>query len=95
MTKQWLVVLLVGAATVMIKSAGLLGGRSPRLVAFLPPALFGALIATQAFTRDERLTVDARAAGFLAAIVALIFHARPVVVLFAACCVTAIARCAF
>jgi branched chain amino acid efflux pump len=96
MTKQWMVVLLVGMVTMIIKSAGsLFSGRSPRWIAFLPSALFAALIATQVFTRDQELTVDARAAGLFAAIIALLLRARPIVVLVAACAVTAMARCAF
>jgi branched-subunit amino acid transport protein len=99
MTRAWLVVLLVGAVTVAIKSAGPLffGGRQmpPALVPvlrLLPPALFAALIATQVFATGHALTIDARLAGLLAAVLATVFHVRPGLILLAACVATAAAR---
>ena len=58
MTAGWLVVILVGASSIAIKGAGplLMGGRAvpPGIVPvfkLLAPALFGALVVTQAFAR--------------------------------------------
>src|SRR5207249_4743784 len=68
MTRPWLVVVLVGAATMAIKAAGpvLLGGREPParllpVLRLLAPALFAALVVSQAFAGGRTLTLDARA----------------------------------
>ena len=96
MTVPWLVVLFVGLATIAIKGTGplLLGGRElPRGLApvlrLLAPTLFAALIATQVFSRGHALAIDARLAGLLAAIAAVLLHVRPSLVLLIACVATA------
>ena len=68
MTTGWLVVLLVGAATIAIKATGplLLGGRElpERLlgvVSLLAPALLAALVATLTLESGKALVIDARA----------------------------------
>jgi branched-subunit amino acid transport protein len=78
----WLCVLVVGVATVAIKASGpvLAAGRelprgTARVVDLLAPALLAALVATQAFASDEELVLDERAAGLLAAGVAIVMRA--------------------
>jgi hypothetical protein len=76
----WAVIALLAVGTFAIKAAGpaLLGGRPlpERLngvIALLAPALLAGLVITESFTgaRPEQLVIDARAAGLLAAAVAL------------------------
>jgi hypothetical protein len=55
----------------------------------LPVALLAALVAIQTFTNGQRLTVDARAAGLAAAVVALALRAPFLVVVITAAAVTA------
>ena len=76
MSDVWLVVIVVGVATLAIKTlpAVLLGGRAvPGWVTgvfeALAPALLAALVVTQTFSSDEELVLDARAAGLGAAAV--------------------------
>ncbi|MFL5604491.1 MAG: AzlD domain-containing protein [Gemmatimonadaceae bacterium] len=99
MTRVWLVVLLVGLATILIKSGGVLlagkrsislGGRAA--LARLAPALFGALLATQTFARDGALTLDARAGGLAAAALGAYLRLPPLLVLGVAVVVTAALR---
>jgi branched-subunit amino acid transport protein len=98
-TAAWLVVALVGAATVAIKAIGpvLLGGRPlpPRIqgvVALLAPALLAALVVTQVFAEGTRLVVDARVVGIGIAAVALAFRAPILVVVVGAAVATAVMR---
>ena len=58
----------------------------------LPVALLTALIATQTFTSGHRLQLDARAAGLVAAAIAVRFKAPFLVVVTVACLVTALVR---
>jgi hypothetical protein len=74
----WVVVLAVGAATIVCKSAGpvLLGGRQLRgrvadVVDLLAPVLLVALVVTQAVGGDRELIFDERLAGVGAAGIAL------------------------
>jgi branched-subunit amino acid transport protein len=60
----------------------------------LPVALLTALIATQTFTSGHRLQLDARAAGLVAAAIAVRFKAPFLVVVALACVVTALVRLA-
>jgi branched-subunit amino acid transport protein len=87
----WLCVLVVGVATIAIKASGplLAGGRelsqpTARVVDLLAPAVLAALVATQAFARDEELVLDERAAGLLAAGVAILLRAPLLVVVLVA-----------
>jgi len=66
--------------------------RLARIADLLPVALLTALVATQTFTSGPHLVIDARAAGLLAAIVALRFKAPFLVVVGVACLVAALAR---
>lgn len=99
MMRGWLVVILLGVATVVIKAAGplLLGGRRmpSRVLAvlkLLAPALFAGLVVTQVFADGRELTLDARAGGLVAAVAGACLRARPVVVLVTAAAVTAALR---
>jgi branched-subunit amino acid transport protein len=87
----WLCVLVVGVATVALKASGpvLAAGRelpagAARVVDLLAPALLAALVATQAFATDEELVIDERAAGLLAAGVAILLRAPLLVVVLVA-----------
>jgi branched-subunit amino acid transport protein len=99
MSEMWTVVLVVGAATMVLKSAGpvLLGGREipTRLlgvVELLAPALLAALVAVQIVGGDRELLLDARVVGLAAAVIALVARAPIVVVVLAAAVATALAR---
>lgn len=66
----WIVVAIVGVATIAFKPAGpvLIGRRTlpPRvrsLVELLAPVMLVALVVTQTFGGDEEITVDARVVG--------------------------------
>jgi branched-subunit amino acid transport protein len=87
----WIVVLGAGAGTVLIKglAPAALGGRAlPRrltgVMALLGPALLAALIVTNTFASGRDLTVDPRAAGLAAALVAVALRAPVLVVILAA-----------
>lgn len=91
MSAIWTVVLVVGLSTIALKAAGpvLAGGRelppgSARVVNLLAPALLAALVATQAFSTDEALVIDERAAGLAVAGVAILLRAPLLVVVLAA-----------
>lgn len=99
MNEVWLVVLVVGVATVSIKALGpvALGGRAlpPRLagvVEMLAPAVLAALVVTQTLGGDEEVVVDARAAGVAAAAAAVALRAPILVVIAVAAVVTALVR---
>jgi branched-subunit amino acid transport protein len=99
MTAAWLVVLVVGLATMAIKAAGpvLLGGRElpPRALAvvrLLAPALLAALVVTQTVAADEALVLDARLVGVGVALVALLLRAPLLLVVILAAVATALFR---
>jgi branched-subunit amino acid transport protein len=99
MSADWTLVLLVGVFTIAFKAAGpvLLGGRTlpSRIVdAFelLAPALFAALIVTQAVGGDEEVVLDARLVGVGAGLVAILRRAPLIVVIVVAAAATALAR---
>ena len=76
MSDAWIVVLVVGAATIASKAAGpvLVGRRQlpPRLqscIDLLAPVMLIALVVTQTFGGDEEIEVDARVVGVGAALV--------------------------
>lgn len=83
MSTAWIVVLAVGAATVVLKAVGpvLVGGRNlPRpltgAVGLLAPALLAALVVTQAAGGGDReLVADERLLGLAAGAVALLLRA--------------------
>lgn len=99
MTTVWVVVLVVGAATMALKAAGpvVLGGRSlpPRLtgvVEMLAPALFAALIVTQAVGGDREIVLDERLVGVGAGAAAILARAPLLVVILVAAAATAATR---
>jgi branched-subunit amino acid transport protein len=99
MTTTWLVVLLVGVATIAIKAIGpvLLGGRTlpPRissLIGLLAPALLAALVAINTFGVGRSLVIDARVLGVGAAAIAIWRKAPLLLVVILATVTTALAR---
>ena len=99
MSTVWLVVLVVGAATVAFKATGpaLLGGRTlppaiAEVVALLAPVLLAALVVTQAVGGDGELVFDARLAGVAAGAVAIAARAPLPAVVVVAATATALAR---
>jgi branched-subunit amino acid transport protein len=95
----WTVVLLTGAATIVLKGAGPVvhGGRPlPRRLlgplSLLAPALLAALVATQVVGGDRRLVVDARAVGLAVAAVAIWRRAPLLLVVVLAAAATALTR---
>jgi len=99
MSDAWIVVVLVGAATIIIKAIGpvLLGGRElpPRvasLIALLAPALLAALVAIDTFGSGQSLVVDERLLGVAAAGVAIWRKAPVLLVVVIAAVVTGLAR---
>lgn len=99
MTTVWLVVAIVGAATIAIKAIGpiLLGGRSlpPRiasLITLLAPALLAALVAINTVGSGRSLVLDERLLGVAAAGIAVWRKAPVLVVVVIAAGVTAVTR---
>ena len=99
MSSVWLVVLVVGAATVAFKATGplLLGGRAlpepvAGAVALLAPVLLAALVVTQTVGGENQLVLDARLAGVAAGAVAIVARAPLPVVVVVAAAATALVR---
>ena len=99
MSAVWLVVVVVGAATVALKATGpvLLGNRElpepvARAVALLGPVLLSALVVTQTVGGDNELVFDARLAGVGAGAVAIAARAPLPAVVLAAAFATALTR---
>jgi len=99
MTTIWIVVGVVGGATIAIKALGpvVLGARElpPRMdgvVVLLAPALLAALVVTQAVAGDRRYVFDARLVGLAAAAVSIRLRAPLLVTLVVAATTTALAR---
>jgi branched-subunit amino acid transport protein len=81
-SSAWVAVLVVGAATVLLKAAGpvLAAGRelpasTAGVLELLAPALLAALVATNAFASDQALVLDERGAGLAAAGIAVALKA--------------------
>jgi len=101
MRDAWIVVAIVGVATIASKAAGpvLVGRRElpPRLhacVELLAPVMLTALVVTQTFGGDEEIEVDARVAGVGAALIAIALRAPVIVAMAVAALVTALLRLA-
>ena len=99
MSDAWLVVIVVGVATILLRASGpvLLGGRPlpPRLtevVELLAPALFAALIVTQTVGGDRVLEFDERLVGVGAGAAAVVLRAPLLLVIVVAAAATAAAR---
>jgi branched-subunit amino acid transport protein len=102
MSDAWIVVAVVGVATIAFKAAGpvLIGrralpGRIQSVVDLLAPVMLVALVVTQTFGGDEEITVDERVAGVGAALVALLLRAHVIVAMAIAAIVTGLLRLAF
>jgi branched-subunit amino acid transport protein len=98
-TTAWIIVAVVGLATLTLKAVGpvLLGGRPlpdrvSSVVTLLGPALLAALVAIGTFGEGRSLVLDARAPGVLAAVVAIRLHAPVLLVVIVAAAVTATIR---
>jgi|SRR6185437_5624727 uncharacterized membrane protein len=96
---MWLAIAVASVGCYLIKLVGLslpksiIGNRRVMHIAeLLPVALLTALVATQTFTSGRHLTIDARAVGLLAAIVAVRLRAPFLVVVVVACAVAALVR---
>ena len=95
----WLVIAVVGLATMLFKASGpvLLARRElpPRvtaLVEVLAPAMLAALVVTQAVGGDRELVFDERLAGVAAGGVAVALRAPLLVVMATAAVVAAVIR---
>ena len=101
MSESWAVVAIVGIATIAFKAAGPVAvGRRPlpprvqACVELLAPVMLTALVVTQTFGGDEKVSVDARVVGVAAALVALRLRAHIIVAMVVAAAVTALVRLA-
>ena len=101
MSGVWVVVAVVGIATIAFKAAGpvVIGRRElpPRiksLVELLAPVMLIALVVTQTFGGDQQIEVDARVVGMGAAVVAIALRAHIIVAMAIAALVTALVRLA-
>ena len=97
MNGVWVVVAVVGVATIAFKAAGpvVIGRRElpPRiqsLVELLAPVMLIALVVTQTFGGDQEIEVDARVVGVGAAVVAIALRAHVIVAMAIAALVTAL-----
>jgi branched-subunit amino acid transport protein len=95
----WLVVALVGAATIVLKGVGpvfLAGRELPRTLSdvllMLAPALLGALVVTQLVGGDREIVLDERLLGIAAAVVGILLRLPLLAVVIIAAAVTAGAR---
>lgn len=101
MNDAWIVVAVVGAATIASKAAGpvLVGRRQlpPRVqacVELLAPVMLMALVVTQTFGGDEEIEVDVRVVGVGAALAAIALRAPVILAMAVAALVTALLRLA-
>jgi branched-subunit amino acid transport protein len=99
MSSAWIVVALVGVATISFKAAGpvLLGRRGlppnvQSVVDLLAPVMLVALVVTQTVGGNEEITIDARVVGVGAAAVAIWLRAHVIVAMAVAAAVTAAIR---
>ncbi|HEX3931239.1 MAG TPA: AzlD domain-containing protein [Nocardioides sp.] len=98
----WTAILAAAVGCYLLKLAGLsLPARVldhplvERVADLIPVALLAALVAVQVFADGTRLTLDARAAGLGAAVVALLLRAPFLVVVFVAAATAALLRLVF
>ena len=99
MSSVWIVIALVGAATVALKAVGpvILGGRQlpeglNSILFLLAPALLGALVVTQAVGGDRQIVLDDRLVGIGAALIAIALRLPLIAVVIIAATVTAAVR---
>ncbi|HEY2880429.1 AzlD domain-containing protein [Nocardioides sp.] len=98
----WVAILGAGVGCYLLKLAGL--SLPPRVLQhplvervadLIPVALLSALVAVQVFAEGSRLTIDARAAGLAAAVIALLLRAPFLVVVFVAAATAGLVRLVF
>jgi branched-subunit amino acid transport protein len=99
LSSVWIVIAVVGAATVALKAVGpvILGGRQlpeglNSVLFLLAPALLGALVVTQAVGDDRQIVLDDRLVGIGAALVAIALRLPLIAVVAIAATVTAALR---
>jgi branched-subunit amino acid transport protein len=100
MNPAWITVLALAGGTALIKGIGpaVLPGRelptrAASVIALLPAAVLAALVVDDTIgTASNGLTLDARAAGFAAAIIAVALRLPMLVVIVAAAAATATMR---
>jgi branched-subunit amino acid transport protein len=99
---MWLAIIGAGLGCYLLKLAGVcLPPRVlehplvERVADLIPVALLAALVAVQVFADGTRVTIDARAAGLAAAVVALMLRAPFLVVVFVAAATAALLRLVF
>jgi branched-subunit amino acid transport protein len=99
MSDVWIVVIVIGAFTMLFKAAGpvflgrrQLPARVDAVVALIAPVMLTALVVTQTFGGDEEVAVDARVPGVAAAAVAVWRGAPIVLAMVIAASVTALIR---
>jgi branched-subunit amino acid transport protein len=99
MSDGWIVVIVVGVATLCLKAAGpvILGRRQlPRrvdaVVALIAPVMLTSLVVVQTFGGDEEIVVDARVPGVAAAALAIWRGASVIPAMAIAAVVTALLR---
>jgi branched-subunit amino acid transport protein len=98
----WVAILGAGVGCYLLKLAGVsLPARVlahpvvERVADLIPVALLAALVAVQVFVAGTRLTLDARAVGLAAAVIALLLRAPFLVVVFVAALAAALSRVVF
>lgn len=96
---MWAAIIVTGIGAYLLKLAGLSIPASVlerplvhRVADLMPVALLAALVAVQVFGSGSALTVDPRAAGLAAAVVALLLRAPFIVVVLVAALTAAILR---
>jgi branched-subunit amino acid transport protein len=101
MSDAWLVVAVVGVATMILRAVGpvFLGGRDlpapvMAVVRLLAPAVLAALVVVQVFAGDREIVVDERLVGLAAAAVALVLRAPLIIVVVIAAVAAALTRLA-
>lgn len=99
MSATWTAVVIVGAATIAIKSVGalLLAGRelparASGMIELLAPVMLAALVVSNTFGADHKLVLDARAAGLAAAAIPIALRAPLLVTVVVAAATAAIVR---
>lgn len=96
---MWTAIVVTAIGAYLLKLAGLSVPQSVlehplvhRVADLLPVALLAALVAVQVFAEGSSLTLDARAAGLAAAVVALLLRAPFIVVVLVAALTAGILR---
>jgi branched-subunit amino acid transport protein len=95
----WIVVLAVGAGTMLLKAVGPVGvahrelpPRVEQLLDLVAPAILAALVVTETFASGRHLVVDARLAGVGAAVLLVLLRAPFWVVVVSGALATAAVR---